>query len=524
MRSLSGKNNPVKRNHTLDRRRGYRSPTDADIRCPFFDDRFFKLGDADVVDDMVPVCNDNDNTVTCDYKKTLVNGELSLCHRYWKEDFNGFTPIPPIDLSTQDQHLLVQYEYIRQFTMKKAEIEARVFLKDENSAWLSDVQWSDFPAIGATAWRQVDDNTIVTTANTSESRLIYSGENANALDDYDFSVKSYVKYNGDGDQVGVVFRHIGSSYYLLQWDGGDNGIGLRLQKSNGQVLYQSPGYKYWQDDTHYKYDISLKGSTIKVTVQDITNDVIIDSFTVVDGSYPRGSFGVYASSQMDAHFYDVFGEGGMMVTPAEDPELNQDIELAWDGSDLSLPIGEYFEESLERIRNNPLYSQFTIAHVEYKILSNNVLETIYFDGTMSQATKDALSKITFQEYDYDKLEIREFEMTISATETAIQVHDEYFEKDAVLTRVRVVADAQRLQDSFYVAINANPINVEDYVVQPTYLYEDDHNIPIKSTIRFGYRPNYFPMEFYTGPSEDTHNKKYTFRGNVLGWHKDEVMS
>lgn len=529
MRSIGMSQKKVKRNHTLDRRRGYQTPTDADIRCPFFDDTFFKMGDANIVNDMVPVCKDKDGSVSCDYKHSLVDGQLYLCHRYWKEDINAFKPSTGGDvLKEKEQHLDVRYDYIREFVGKSAVIEANIFLKGDKAAWLKDVTWDDFPAIGSTDWRKIGSDMIVTTANSSDSRLIYNGEYANNLEDYEFSVKGYVaKDQWDGDWVGVVFRRSDLGFYQLYWDGGDNKGYLTLMRytlGNGHIALKiHPGLQ-WKHGVHYEYFISVKGMEISYKIIDITNNVLIVEHTLtdVDPTLKQGSFGVYASSQEEAYFYNIYGQGAKMVTSDMDSGLKQSIALHWNGIDLTKPIGELFTDAINRAKNNPAYADYSIDRIEYKIVSHNVFESIYFAGTKTNKTTDGTQKITIENYDYDKPLYYAFKMTIGEDERTMQTHDKTFPKDATITKISVGADAQRFRDSFYVAINANPAYVVHSVVNPSYIDLVEHYVPVSGLVRFAYQPSYMPLEFYTGPSIDTHNKKWGIRNNELGWHKVEV--
>jgi hypothetical protein len=524
-RSLSGKINPVKRNHTLDRRRGYRAPTDADVQCPFFADRFFKLGEAQVTDDMVAVCGDNDNEVACDYKRTLVNGQLNLCHRYWKESINGFTPDTSAVLDDPDQTMLVEYDYIREFAFKKAEVDVRVFLRDKNKLTLTDVSWADFPVYGSAAWEVIDGGkTVRTISNTSDSRLVYGDIATDQLTDYEFSVRGHVEANGDGDWVGVVFRNTGAgaNYYKLSWDGGDNGSGLRLSYITWAAeitIHSYPAYK-WIAGHVYKYTVKLEGNLIQYSIYDETGGKMIASNSTRNSYGSFGTFGVFASSQADAYFYDIYAQGGEVLDEANDPRLNVDLPLSWDGAALTNTMRDYFDDVIQQIQDKPEYADFELQYVEYTIKSDNVLESIYFDTTGTTTTRDPDSQIIIEDYDYGEQKSRTFQMDIPATDTAIKVHDEVFTKDATLVDVRIRAAAQKLSDSFYVAINGNPIYVVDNVIDPTYEDSTHHSIPVNGVVRFGYRPDTFSPEFYNGPSVDTHNKKWRFRGNELGWHKD----
>lgn len=522
----------VKRSHTLDRRRGYTTPTDADVRCPFFDDTFFKMGDASIVNDMVPVCRDPKNTVACDYKDMLIDGQLCLCNRYWKEDINSFVPATGDVLKEKEQHLEVRYDYIREFIGKSAVLEANVFLKGDKAAWLKDVTWDDFPAQGATDWKKVGTNAIKTTANTSSSRLLYNGPNAKLLDDYEFTVKGYVdKDQWDGDYVGIVFRQDAWGEYLLQWDGGDNINRLEIifldynPREPQKTLATHYGLK-WEHGVHYEYSIRLEGEKIFYKITDITNDVvIIDRSTwhaPINGKPKQGTFGVYASSQEDAYFYDIVGSGGKIVTPAVDAELTQRVTLKWDGTNLTQPIQEFFTDPINRIKHKPEYAEYTIDHIEFKIVSHNVLEKVYFADTKTDTTTDGNQKVTIEQYDYDMDQYRTFKMTVGEDERIMQTHDENFPKDATIKKITVGADAQRFRDSFYVAINANPAYVVHSITKPLYTDNAEHLVPVGGVVRFAYQPSYMPLEFFTGPSIDTHNKKWGIRNNELGWHKVEV--
>lgn len=520
----------VKRSHTLDRRRGYTTPTDADVRCPFFDDTFFKMGDAPIVNDMVPVCKDKANTVACDYKETLIEGQLCLCHRYWKEDINAFQPAEGDVLKEAEQHLEVRYDYIREFIGKHAVIEANIFLKGDKTAWLKDVTWNDFPAYGAQDWQRISNTVVRTTANSSDSRLVYKGSYATNLEDYEFSVKGYVvEDQWDGDWVGVVFRETGSQYYLLTWDGGDNGGDLQLQRRNGSnqtILTRHNGLR-WKHGVRYEYFVSVKANVITYRVMDITNNVLVAEGTYTDSilNYLRtGSFGVFASSQEDAYFYDIYGQGGKMVTPDMDKDLNQRIALHWDGTNLTQPIGEFFKDAVNRVKNSPEYADYSIDHVEYKIISTNVLEKVYFADTKTDKTTDGTQKVTIEQYDYDKDQYRTFKLTVGEDERTMQTHDEVFAKDVTIKKITVGADAQRFRDSFYVAINANPAYVVHSITKPLYIDQAEHFVPVGGVVRFAYQPSYMPLEFFTGPSIDTHNKKWGLRNNELGWHKVEVYA
>ncbi|WP_421021305.1 hypothetical protein, partial [Klebsiella pneumoniae] len=122
---------------------------------------------------------------------------------------------------------------------------------------------------------------------------------------------------------------------------------------------------------------------------DITNNVLVAESTYTDSvlNYLKsGSFGVYASSQEEAYFYDIYGQGGKMVTPEMDKDLNQRIALRWDGQNLTQSIGEFFKDSINRVKNSPEYADYSIDHVEYKILSTNVLEKVYFADTKTDKT------------------------------------------------------------------------------------------------------------------------------------------
>jgi hypothetical protein len=87
-RNLTGQRTKVKRFKTLDRRRGFVTPSESDVLCPFFQHTWIKMKDAGYLPDYIPLCTKHDSD--CDYRNTLVEGQISLCYRYQKISNDNF--------------------------------------------------------------------------------------------------------------------------------------------------------------------------------------------------------------------------------------------------------------------------------------------------------------------------------------------------------------------------------------------------------------------------------------------------
>lgn len=538
-RKLTGTSKKVKRNHTLDRRRGYVAPTDSDIKCPFFDDTFIKMGEADVADDMTAICRDCNSTTRCDYRTVIVNGYLATCNRYIKESIDGFTEKPSEAIYSPDQNVKVTYEGIRKFKDKKANVSMRVILRDNNGLFLDNVTWDDFYVDGSSAWARVpgrETETIKTTQNTNQGILSYNKPGNSELHNYTFSVISFVPVTqGDRDYLGVVFRKRGNRYYKLYWDGGDNGRILRLVfMDNGReiLLWDARFYEmypFWQKGYEYRYTIELKEDLIRFRIDNITSGYGLVERSVRDSRQLDGTFGVYAESQKDAYFYGLKGSAGKVITANEFSPLNTSTKLALMNSstvdaELTKTMGELFGEIITEVEGiverNIEYENMVIDRIEYQITSTNVPEGVVFDSTQTTKTTDPNSKIIISDYDYDEPFMREFEIQIAGAETNPQIHDEYFEKDATITKITVDPLAKRFQDGFNVSILSNVLYGITNVINPSYTDNLEHEVGTEETVRFTYSPNIFALEYYEGRSIDTHDKKYGIKQNVLGWHKD----
>lgn len=89
-------------NRTLDRRRDFRSPTEADLQCPYFKNRFFQWGAVD----KVACCELNSESPACDYRWVQEDG-TRICIRY------DYMPYPIIEDGTPPKTPLDPIPYLR---------------------------------------------------------------------------------------------------------------------------------------------------------------------------------------------------------------------------------------------------------------------------------------------------------------------------------------------------------------------------------------------------------------------------
>lgn len=105
----------VKMNQTLDRRRGYLSPSEANFLCPYFKERFFQWGAVD----KVAVCELDNDSITCDYRDVQEDG-TRICVRYdyvpleIVEDANPIDDLPslPYLLANPIKRLWFSKQYV----------------------------------------------------------------------------------------------------------------------------------------------------------------------------------------------------------------------------------------------------------------------------------------------------------------------------------------------------------------------------------------------------------------------------
>lgn len=64
---------------SLDRQKGYLTPTESDYKCPHFQDRFIGWG---AINEKRAICEKDDAGTTCDYRHLTRDG-TPLCLRYW---------------------------------------------------------------------------------------------------------------------------------------------------------------------------------------------------------------------------------------------------------------------------------------------------------------------------------------------------------------------------------------------------------------------------------------------------------
>jgi hypothetical protein len=439
--------------------------------------------------------------------------------------------LPPETIAGADQKVHVAYTYERDFIYKEADVKATLSMSKISSEIVSStLSFDDFPVTGDNTWNRYGSNEVATNANGAATMLLYDGEHAYELADYYFTVKGFVDPSiYDGDYVGVIFHYTSAGFYKLYWDGGDNGVTLRLVYQSGstqKVLWSSPT-AHWIHGRHYQYRIYISkwtdtGYAVTVQVDDIDSVKNIANFIVNIPITSEGTFGVYSESQQGTYFYDMEMTGRYTTTVEKDVDVTLTTSLSWDGQTMTNPISSYFQESIDNTMLSIDYRDYTLDKVTYTIMSKNVTESIYFVGTKDVTTTNGDDKITMATYDYGISHTHEFDLTIAATGVSSASHDFTFDKDYTIKEIQVIASESRFQDMFTIMNGPDLIEKVENVILSEYDWTTSYEVGAGDIIRFDYRPNVMKMEFFTGPSIDTHEKVYRLNGNELGWFAPEV--
>lgn len=542
--STTNLRNPVDKLHSINRQKGYITPSRRDVLCPNFDGTFVKTGVADVTDTFTALCNNGD--VSCDYREERLG--LYLCKRYWADptlDLEFIKRLPNVNPPLwQDGEVIINYE--RPFKNRTATvlmaISRMIPVKVDLGNFLVDwVEWSErekgqwLQQYNATMNRQE-----ILNLKNQDGRSFWYNPYHMSMTDYEHEY--YVQARGgDDDMYGSIFRYDGNSFYSFEWDSG----GLDV---NGMAIYRnvktSSGWTrtrlvranvHWGDGMKYIHKVRIRvlKNRISVKVHRMSGANLVEIASMeyfdVDPTAPTaGAWGPMTYSQPDTYFWDLKYSVLDLLDPLMSPELLVEIPLSYMGNSggvhlVSQPLNKYFtSEMYQKVLSRHGATESDVSVVEYWIQSTNVLEGVVFStlGAMPLVTTDSAAGIAMTVFNYDGAILPFVGNLLAPIRNATYHVSDTSNIDKHLVSIKFRPQFRRIFDNATIDLNGKTLRYMPGIESGEHVitFEPPVQLEIGDTVTLTYYANDFELEYYRGEYVDTHDKIFKIEGNRLYWH------
>lgn len=547
-RSFLSKRHKVKRFHTKDRRRGYVTPSERDVKCPYYDGHFACIGKADVTDDYIAICNADEN-VSCDYQETL--DTLKFCKRYWKNDMTTMKLLQTIkeDETGDWQNLKITYNFQRLFKEKYATVSVILTQTNTEQIDLGNFlkEWKEWHENQKGDWHQITSNGVLKIYNAMNQTGRSFWYNPNHVEEMNYAHSYYVQTlsNWDDDLIGSIFRYNPKTghFYSFEWDSGGTDVkGMAIYRnyrnSNGSYTKTRLAYSNikWETAKYYIHEVIIEVRNTRITTKVYrvsgSNKTLLATLEVNDTALGdkmlKGAWGPMTNSQPDTYFWNIQFEQIKTLDATVNSKLKKDIPLEYikqDGSHyvVSKPIDSYFKDDIEEVLMKNGIDPMNLKSKEYMIVNHNVFEGIYFypHNVLSDITIEPNSVIAMSSFNYGNFLSYDRIINIPKRQPSITTDIFTLTRDMSLLSIYILADKKHLFDFIQFDIKKAYRKVIPNVNKTSFQIDfSNHPVPIEvnESIVMTYTSSNFNLEIYEGDYIDTHDKLFTIKDNILGWH------
>lgn len=546
----------VHRTKTLDRRRGYITPSPPDTKCPGITDTWVMLKDKGVVPDYVPVCSKHDGE--CAYRRVILPNQFNLCHRYIKEDNDGFTPTTLSGTTPNVPHQTVNltYKLIRLFLDKYVNVRMRTARLEKFYKSLLNTsnveEFSNFPtpvgALAASSYvsgmeKEANYSFVIDLSATT----FEAGAKFETIFRYNPETKHYYSlewtFESSGTTV-IVKKHIctnkNTNTYTstILWSGtflissyGQNRIQVTVSGVRASIMltnvYRTWTYFYynsywsWYWWYYYGYGDTNGGYWSYITQSfPITIDLSDDRLNT--GTYGYGLF-TSSSTYVAGFSGDVLLQGSYEYVSKNIPLAPHEISGA--GRIVSaFNMEDSFKEERDAYMRTYGLTRSEILGEGYDIMHHNVTEGLVFSNGAA-FTSNPLNKMKNLTWNYDIDFQYQKELVISGETHSVTTDVYHVQTDLYVKGIEVDFDHLYMDDGFDFLLDTKELYhtmIGESIYKTDYI--EGKFVQVMNDITFNYEMQRDPLKFFSNEIYiDTHDKQYRIEENKAGWHKDEVV-